>query len=100
MESMSKQTIAEIKQALQTLHDPNSPLLLELSHDPRKGVQNALQQWQRREERYQKALVAFHQRFKFEKQYWQQGCQYVAGMDEVGRGPLAGPVVTCAVSSQ
>ena len=52
---MSKQTIAEVKQALQTLHDSNSPLLLELSQDPRKGVQNALQQWQRREERYQQA---------------------------------------------
>ncbi len=28
---------------------------------------------------------------------WAEGCRYVAGMDEVGRGPLAGPVVAAAV---
>ncbi|MCT3430518.1 ribonuclease HII, partial [Limosilactobacillus fermentum] len=33
----------------------------------------------------------------YENQLWQAGHQYVAGIDEVGRGPLAGPVVTCAV---
>jgi len=35
--------------------------------------------------------------FSFEQQYWNQGKKMVAGIDEVGRGPLAGPVVTCAV---
>ncbi len=28
---------------------------------------------------------------------WAKGCRYVAGLDEVGRGPLAGPVVAAAV---
>lgn len=94
---MSKKTVSEIKQELLTIHDQNSPLLEELAQDSRKGVQLALKQWERREQRRQEALAAFHHRFKFEKYYWQQGCQYIAGMDEVGRGPLAGPVVTCAV---
>jgi ribonuclease HII len=94
---MSSRTVAEIKQELKEIHDPDAPLLIELAQDQRKGVQNALKQWYRREERYQTALTAFHQRFKYEQYYWQQGCQYVAGMDEVGRGPLAGPVVTCVV---
>lgn len=31
-----------------------------------------------------------------ERLHWEQGT-LVAGMDEVGRGPLAGPVVTCAI---
>ena len=35
--------------------------------------------------------------FSFEKQYWDQGKDLVVGIDEVGRGPLAGPVVICAV---
>ena len=34
---------------------------------------------------------------KFEKPLYENGIKYVAGIDEVGRGPLAGPVVTCAV---
>jgi ribonuclease HII len=32
-----------------------------------------------------------------ERALWAKGYQYVAGVDEVGRGPLAGPVVTAAV---
>ena len=32
-----------------------------------------------------------------ESALWAKGCRYVAGLDEVGRGPLAGPVVAAAV---
>ena len=35
--------------------------------------------------------------FKFEKELWRNDCRYVVGMDEVGRGALAGPVVTGGV---
>jgi ribonuclease HII len=34
---------------------------------------------------------------RFEQVLWQQGKQYIAGVDEVGRGPLAGPVLAAAV---
>lgn len=34
---------------------------------------------------------------KYENELRQKGCRYIAGVDEVGRGPLAGPVVTAAV---
>src|SRR5919109_3470536 len=34
---------------------------------------------------------------KFEKQAWATGAQLVAGIDEVGRGSLFGPVVAAAV---
>ena len=33
----------------------------------------------------------------YERKYFEKGFNYVAGVDEVGRGPLAGPVVCCAV---
>lgn len=33
----------------------------------------------------------------YERKYTENGCKYIAGVDEVGRGPLAGPVVCCAV---
>lgn len=35
--------------------------------------------------------------FKLERQLWQKGYRFVAGLDEVGRGALAGPVVAGAV---
>lgn len=34
---------------------------------------------------------------KYEKELYEQGIDYIAGVDEVGRGPLYGPVVTAAV---
>lgn len=38
-----------------------------------------------------------HHLHRFEQKYWQQGIRYIAGVDEAGRGPLAGPVVAAAV---
>lgn len=35
--------------------------------------------------------------YQYEKELWDSGVDYVAGMDEVGRGPLIGPVVTACV---
>lgn len=36
-------------------------------------------------------------KLEYEKKYYERGLKYVAGVDEAGRGPLAGPVVCCAV---
>jgi ribonuclease HII len=36
-------------------------------------------------------------RFTFERELWRNGLTLIAGVDEVGRGPLAGPVVAAAV---
>ncbi len=33
----------------------------------------------------------------FERRYWERNILYLAGVDEAGRGPLAGPVVAAAV---
>ena len=49
---------------------------------------------QEREERQRRKL---EEMLSFERELWNAGKEYVAGVDEVGRGPLAGPVVTAAV---
>jgi len=33
----------------------------------------------------------------YERAVWDSGCRFIAGIDEAGRGPLAGPVVSAAV---
>ncbi len=43
------------------------------------------------------AKVPQHDMLDFERQAWRLGFQRVAGIDEAGRGPLAGPVVAAAV---
>lgn len=35
--------------------------------------------------------------YKYEKELYSKGIKYIAGVDEVGRGPLVGPVVTACV---
>jgi ribonuclease HII len=42
-------------------------------------------------------LKTLHCTLKFEKKAWQSGARMVAGVDEVGRGSLFGPVVAAAV---
>ncbi len=48
-------------------------------------------------EREQKQKEQLEEMFKYERALWLDGNEYIAGVDEVGRGPLAGPVVAAAV---
>lgn len=48
-------------------------------------------------EREAKQKEQLEEMLKYEKALWNEGVEFVAGVDEVGRGPLAGPVVTAAV---
>lgn len=41
--------------------------------------------------------ISLQDKLKYELEYTAQGAKYIAGVDEVGRGPLAGPVVCAAV---
>ncbi|MFT8555628.1 ribonuclease HII [Liquorilactobacillus hordei] len=90
-----RKSISEIKTLI--ANSPSQELLQELVNDTRKGVQNLLIQYQKREDKKQVELKKFRQRFYYEQAFWQEGKQLVCGVDEVGRGPLAGPVVAAAV---
>lgn len=93
----TKQTIKEIKEKLQQLDNPNDPFIQACQADERKGVQTALKQWERRQVAKQELLNRFERMSYFEQEAQQAGYQLIAGIDEVGRGPLAGPVVAAAV---
>jgi ribonuclease HII len=47
--------------------------------------------------RFDPALLPAHPHLDFEQEIWAQGLTIVAGVDEAGRGPLAGPVCAAAV---
>ncbi|MDD5589630.1 MAG: ribonuclease HII [Candidatus Portnoybacteria bacterium] len=46
---------------------------------------------------FKKGRIKSAPNFNEEKKLWKQGCEVVVGLDEVGRGPLAGPVCAAAV---
>ncbi len=63
--------------------------------DERKGVQKLLQQYEKKWDAYQKERKRMERMWMFERQ--NEACQWICGIDEAGRGPLAGPVVAAAV---
>jgi len=63
--------------------------------DSRKGVQKVLKRAQNKIDAYEKEWVRLEKMKHYEYKY--QGYEHICGIDEVGRGPLAGPVVTAAV---
>lgn len=87
-------TIKEVKELLSI--DVTEDQLAELEKDPRVGVQKLIISYRKKQAKLLAKKQAFLERFSYEKQFWQKG-ELVAGVDEVGRGPLAGPVVTAAV---
>lgn len=89
-----KETIGLIKGLLKG--DPTADDLIRWRQDQRIGVKKLLVQYDKQQEKERHQNQAFENRLVFEKQAWQRGAQ-LAGVDEVGRGPLAGPVVAAAV---
>ncbi len=51
----------------------------------------------RYQEKQAQEMERLEEMLLFERRYWAAGCQWVAGVDEAGRGPLAGPVAAAAV---
>ncbi|WP_102028199.1 ribonuclease HII [Salirhabdus sp. Marseille-P4669] len=65
--------------------------------DERKGVQTILSSYQKKLEKKESLKKHFYEMLQYEQKCWNSNIHYVAGIDEAGRGPLAGPVVASAV---
>lgn len=94
---MTKLSITEIKEKLALVTTTEDPFFLELQQDTRKSVEKLIHTTQKRLQKEQQQKEKFNEMLAFEKNVWDKGITYIAGVDEVGRGPLAGPVVAAAV---
>ena len=92
------QSISEIKEILGNCSMEELPeQIKQFEEDSRKGVQTALVSFRKKYEKHQQELARLEEILTYERGLWEAGYDLVAGIDEVGRGPLAGPVVAAAV---
>lgn len=87
--------ISEIKALLAA--GPTEAQLAELGTDTRAGVQKLLQGYYKRLEKEKEEQVRFNKLLEFERKFQAEGAEYICGVDEAGRGPLAGPLVIASV---
>ena len=90
-------TIKEIKEQVAQIQQLNDPLFDELEKDDRSGVIQAVAKRKREIQKCLEEDERLEGMLAYEKELYGQGIQLIAGVDEVGRGPLAGPVVAAAV---
>ena len=88
-------TISEIREIL--LGSPSEEFLAELEQDGRVAVKKLLQAYHKRVEKAALERERFHKMLSYERNYYEEGAKLIAGVDEAGRGPLAGPLVIAAV---
>ena len=94
---MSEIKISDISKELKAIVNPADyeQFISKYSYDSRDGVIKLIQSAEKKKEAYLKELDRIEAMKKFEKEYADFG--FICGIDEVGRGPLAGPVYAAAV---
>lgn len=90
-------TIKDIKSQLVAINDLTDPLFATFDTDSRAGVKKASEARKRAIQAILDEDQRLENMLRYEKSLYAQGYQAIAGIDEVGRGPLAGPVVAACV---
>lgn len=88
-------SISEIKKEFELAEEGREELYEMYAYDTRTGVQKLIQKYQKQDEKLDMERRRLQQMRQYEESYPQY--EYICGIDEVGRGPLAGPVVAAAV---
>ena len=93
---MEEKKIGEIKEELKKTADEKLDAFIECyGTDSRQGVVKLVEQAEKRLDKLKQEKIRIENLKKYEKEYAK--CGYICGIDEVGRGPLAGSVVAGAV---
>jgi ribonuclease HII len=95
---LNKLSLEEIREQLLRGNQPvTAHFLNKLGRDPRQGARKIYELLKKRYEKERTDRVRVLNMLNFERVLWKSGIQSIAGIDEVGIGPLAGPVVAAAV---
>lgn len=95
-EENNQKKVAYIKLEFMQADISEIPSLLEkYADDDRSGVITVCKQYRAKLEAYKKECARLEAMKQYEREY--ADCRYICGIDEVGRGPLAGPVMACAI---
>ena len=90
------ESIKEIEAKLSAVSLDEMPEIASLYQgDERAGVQKLLASFYKKKEKLDAERARMEKMFLYERKYAEY--QAICGIDEVGRGPLAGPVTACAV---
>jgi ribonuclease HII len=94
---MKQLSLKEIQDKYAAGNTVSSAILRKLQRDPRTGARRLYRILTRRYDEQKKERNRLDSMLHFERLLWKAGIQHIAGVDEVGLGPLAGPVVAAAV---
>lgn len=89
-------SISDIKNELALANENNlDDILNKYRNDPRAGVIKLMQKYEKGKMRLEKEILRMEGMKSYEGKY--RDYSYICGIDEVGRGPLAGPVVASGI---
>ena len=94
---LRKMTLEQLAKFLQKRERLSREEEQQLLADRRRGARQLLDSFRRRVDRHREERERLHNMSSRERSLWARGFELVAGVDEAGRGPLAGPVVAAAV---
>ncbi len=94
-DTFSKLKVADIKALFET--EQALEILSLAQQDDRSSVQKLAASYIKRQEKELKEQQRLMSMYDYEGMFYDQGMYHVAGVDEVGRGPIAGPVTVAAV---
>ncbi|HTY62600.1 MAG TPA: ribonuclease HII [Acidobacteriota bacterium] len=98
MRNPSEKTVKELRDYFLSANRPGTEReVAALERDPRTAVRHLARLLRNREQRIQKENERLNQLLRYESELWNQGIHLIAGVDEAGMAPLAGPVVAAAV---
>lgn len=95
--NIQQKTISEVKDILTQEENISESLLAAMKNDSRIGIQKLLERYYREQEEQIKRQEKVQFMLFHEKKLWSKGFSFIGGIDEAGRGPLAGPVVSACV---